>query len=339
MQDSVQALHSRHLTYRCTLATSRIFLEWISFMACFLACLGLPVNAGAASLPGTVRVDGVLMTGRTTNTTTFDGGTSRLRWPIDVKTPGLGMNLGLLDCMDLDLSVVAEPWGANNSPMLDCDYLDEAEYAGRQPHAGVDIASTTELDSKALVMAVSSRIFPVRRGALSAGISLGYRHEEYDYRGFNTSQTGYGPWASSSAVVDGPSTLYSVDYDIFSAGIALKSAIEDGIEITFEVLALPYVCASDEDDHLRRNRVTRTSSTGSGYQTSVRGSFTVTDHWVLASECAYARIATDGHQTQYWYGDDPATPGFNDTGYSLSGIDAELDLKTFRVAIGLERRF
>jgi hypothetical protein len=298
-----------------------------------------PLDAWAAEISGTVRVDGVLMNGRTTNTTTFDGGTSRLKWPIDVKTTGLGLDLGLLDCMDLDLSVVAEPWGGGNSPMLDCDYLDEAEYPGRQPHAGVDISSTTELDSKALVMAVSSRIFPVRSGALSAGISLGYRHEEYDYRGFNTSQTGHGPWASSTVVVNGPTTLYSVDYEIFSAGLALRAAVEDSIEIIVEAAVLPYVCASDEDDHLRRNRVSRTSTTGNGYQTSVRGAFAVTEHWGLASECAFARIDTDGHQTQYWYGDDPATPGFNDTGYSLSGIDAELDLKTFRVALGVERRF
>ncbi len=304
-----------------------------------MALLWPPLDARAHALSGTVRLDGALMTGRTTNTTTFDGGTSKLRWPIDVKTPGLGLNLELLDCMDLDLSIAAEPWGGGNSPMLDCDYLDEAEYPGRQPHAGVDIASTTELDSKALVMAVSSRIFPVRSGTLSAGISLGYRHEEYDYRGFNTSQTGYGPWASSTVVVDGPTTLYSVDYDIFSAGIALRAAVEGSIEITLEAAALPYVRAHDEDDHLRRNRVSRTSTTGNGYQTSMRGSFAVTEHWVLASECAFARIATDGHQTQYWYADDPATPGFNDTGYSLSGIDAELDLKTFRVAIGVARRF
>jgi hypothetical protein len=306
-------------------------------------CVLLPASfsnpALAMEITGKVALDAVMMTGQSTNRTTFEGGVSKLQWPIDVKGPSISAGVTRGDFMDLDFGLFAEPWGSNNRVMKDFDYLDEGEFPGRLPHDGVDIYSETDLDSKALAMSVHSRVFPLRSWYLSAGLTAGYRYEEYDYRGYNTRQTGYGSWQDQTNTVSGPSSFYTVEYDIYSAGVALQSHVEDILLIALEASWLPLVYGSDEDEHLRRNRVTFTNTTGSGYQTSLKGSFTVAEGWAINSECLYARIATDGHQSQYWYGDDPATPSFNDTGYKLSGIDAELNQENFRFAIGTTCRF
>lgn len=308
--------------------------RWLPSIVAVLVLVCVPCPASSMELSGMLAIDAVSMTGKNTNRTTFEGGASTLQWPIDVKTPSIRAGLAWRDIMEVHLGIIAEPWGSNNGRMEDMDYLDEARFPGRQPHPGVDIYSETALDSKVLIVSVSTSVLPLRTRYLSAGLTAGYRYEEYDYRGYNTRQTGYGSWQDQSSWVNGPSAFYTVEYDICSVGVALQGHVDDTIVLTFEASSLPLVHGSDEDEHLRRNRVTFTSTTGSGYQTSLRGLFRITQRWTIGSECTYTRIAADGDQDQFWYGDDPATPGFDDTGYSLSGIDAEQAQKNFRFTIG-----
>jgi len=293
----------------------------------------------AMEITGRFAVDAVMMTGQNTNRTTFEEGVSKLRWPINVKAPAVSAGVAVGDLLDMDFGIIAEPWGSSGRPMRDLDYLDESQFPGRTAHDGIDIYSETGLDSKALVMSVACRLFPLRTRYFSAGLTAGYRYEEYDYRGYGTSQTGYGSWQDQSSTISGPSTFYTVEYDIYSVGVALQTHIEDTMVLTFEISSFPLVYGSDEDEHLRRNRVSFTETTGSGYQTSFSGTFHVTQRWTIGSACRYARIATDGDQDQYWYGDDPATPGYDDTGYRLRGIDADLNQENFQLSIGTSCRF
>lgn len=309
-------------------------LVWVQVIAVIALSAFVSGSAWSREISGRVDLDAVVMTGHNTTRTVFDGGASELEWPIDVMAPSLGAAVVWGDLGDLEIRVMAEPLGSDNRVMKDFDYLDEAQFQGRLPHDGVDIYSETPVDSKALVVSVGTRVYPLRTRHFSAGLSAGYRYEEYDYRGYNTHQTGYGSWQDQSNWVTGPSTFYSVQYDIYSAGVALKAHVEDTVILTFEALALPLVYSSDEDEHLRRNRVTFTSTTGSGYQTSLRGLFHLSRRWTIGSGCTYTRIETDGDQRQYWYGDDPATPGFDDTGYRLSGIDAQARQENVRFTLG-----
>jgi hypothetical protein len=178
----------------------------------------------------------------------------------------------------------------------------------------------------------------LRNRFFSAGLTAGYRYEKYDYKAYDVHQIGYGPWQNQTSTTTGLVSLYSVDYDIFSVGLAIRTAIKDTCILTVEALSLPLVYANDEDNHLKRNRISTSSTSGSGYQASLSGLYKIYQNWFISSGCTYSTITTDGHQNQYWYGDDPATTN-NDTGTSRNGLPLKIEQRNTRFSLGASRRF
>jgi hypothetical protein len=299
-----------------------------------LAVASLSSSVHAFEYQSAVSLEAVDITGKNTNLSTFSGGCSKLEWPIDARTIGIRLGLSAHDIFEAEFNIAATPWVSNHNPMMDFDYLDEK---GTQTHDGVDIYSESDLDSKVLAVVLNTRIFPLRTRFISAGFTAGYQFEEFDYRAYNTHQIGYGPWQNQAGKLSGPTSIYTVNYNIFSLGLALKSRIDDTLIITLEASALPYVYAKDEDEHLRRNRVSYTTTSGSGYQTSFSSLFKISGNWFISSGYSFTRIDTKGHMDQYWYGDDPATSG-NDTGSGIS-INATIKQKISTACIGVTRRF
>ncbi len=304
----------------------------------FLALAPLPGPARASDIRGSVEAGLMSLTGHVTNRTYYDGGKSVLRWPLDALAPYLKMGVSWHDIIEARVCLAAEPWGTAEGVMKDSDYLDEADF-NRTSHQGLDIFSETALDAKTLVMSVDADAYPLRTRFVRAGVTAGYRYEEHDYRGYNTRQTGYGPWADQTKTIVGPGTLYTAEYDMYSAGVVLDASVPGSVRFRFEASALASVKGSDEDEHLRRNRVTFSSTSGHGYRTALAASFRIQDAWAVTSSFSYTKIATDGHQVQYWYGDDPATPGSNDTGFRLTGVRTDLDETCSSFSIGALRAF
>jgi hypothetical protein len=305
---------------------------------CIISSFG-SLTAHAFNVSGALTLDAVDMTGENSYKTTFDGGQSLLKWPIDVKTVGVDLLLTKGDTAEVELGLFTKPWGMSEGVMQDSDFIDESHYSGRSSHDGVDIYSESKVNSRALVFNARSRIFPLHMKYLSAGFSAGYDYQEFDYRAYNTRQVGYGTWSDQTNSVSGIVSLYSEQYDIYSLGLALKSSIDDVIIITLDAAALPWVTVSDEDNHLRRSRISMSTCRGSGYKTDFTILFKAYKNFYISSHCALSRMRTDGHQTQFWYGDDPATPHFNDAGDTLSGIKIRIDQQTFQTGIGATYRF
>ncbi|HVN70394.1 MAG TPA: omptin family outer membrane protease [Desulfomonilia bacterium] len=286
-----------------------------------------------------ISIEAIDMTGENVYQQSFESGRSKLKWPIDVKTLGIELGLTGKDLFDVEFLAAAEPWVSDSHPMKDYDYINESAYPGRQSHDGVDIFSESKVESKAFVIDGKSHLFPVRTRFISAGLTAGYRYEEYDYRASDTRQTGYGPWQDQTSKVSGPTSLYTIEYEIFSLGLSLRSDIGDTLVLTLDACALPFVHVKDEDNHIRRTRISKSTTSGSGYQTSFSGLYKISRNWFISSGFTLSSIETSGHSDQFWYGDDPATPYFNDTGEMLKGIDTEINQKCYRFNLGASRHF
>lgn len=81
---------------------------------------------------------------------------------------------------------------------------------------------------------------------------------------------------------------------------------------------------SDEDDHVLRNRLATASSSGTGFMGGIKLIFTPAPTGKMRPfvelDGELLTIDAKPKQTIYWYGDDPITPGVDDTNSSLTGI-------------------
>lgn len=310
-----------------------------------MALLAHASGAKASEIEHGVRLQYTSLWGDTSYEITFKQGMSRLEWPLEMNLFGAAYTAAYRDIFELELFLATCPWGSSDKPMKDFDRLDEAYYPSRQGHAGLDIYSESAVNAKAMIYGANVRAFvhsfPAVHAfpAASMGLFLAYHSQETDFSAFDTRQQGYGSWQDQSGMIYGPTTVYTVDYDILYAGLTFRANASDVLKITLDASYIPYVQANDEDNHIRRMRISRSECTGDGSMVSLSVQFALNKRWYLYSSCSKTRIDTSGHQTQYWYGNDPATPNLDDTGHVLPGIDAEIGQRSFNAGIAVGCRF
>jgi hypothetical protein len=266
---------------------------------------------------------------------TFSDGVSRLEWPMDMRAMGATYTFNYNDFFELDLLLATTSWQENKDPMKDYDWIDESFYPGTDPHEGADIFSASDVDSKIFTVNTDSRLFLFSYKPVSLALLGGYNYQEVDYRTFNTTQVGYGPWQDQTSIVNGPTTTYALEIQSFKVGGSCRFDLYHALSITIDASILPYVEAMDEDNHIRRLRVSQSECTGAGTAISMTTRFHVYKNWDLHTRCIKYHISTSGDQTQYWYGDDPATPNYDDTGSVLKNIDAEIRQNIFLMSLGV----
>ncbi|MDT8272644.1 MAG: omptin family outer membrane protease [Desulfomonilia bacterium] len=277
--------------------------------------------------------------GKTIYETSFPEGNSRLEWPIEATTGELAYQVSWRNSLEAAVWVSASPWKSLDAPMEDYDWIDETYYSERPFHDALDIYSRSSIESKSILFGARSRFFFLSNTFCSLGLNVGYQFQEFDYRASNTDQVGYGPWRDQTTTVSGPVALYSVRYSLWNLGVSVRGTLEDIITITFDSMLIPEAQADDEDVHLRRSRVSWSSCTGSGTMTSLSTVFHTQWGWDVMTQSILSRIRTKGFQSQYWYGDDPATNWFDDTGQRLTGIRSKIHQNIFTVSLGAAYRF
>lgn len=277
------------------------------------------------------------MWGETSNHTCFREGASRLEWPMDMQLIGTAYMINFFDAVELEVGMQAAPWISNGKPMQDYDWIDESlsRSPRRADHEGLDIYSMSIVDSKAFSYDATMRGFPLSVQFASLGFFLSYRNQEMDFNAFDTNQIGFGSWQDQTARAYGPTSTYTVEYDTYLIGLAWRVHAADFLKMTVDTAYIPYAKAVDEDNHIRRLRLSQTKCTGTGGMLSLSMQFSLSKKWYVSSSCSKLHIATDGHQKQSWYGNDPASVGFDDTGQVLSGIDAEIDQDSFHAGISI----
>jgi len=277
--------------------------------------------------------------GETTYEITPDDGISHLSWPMDMRLLGAVYTAGFSDLIEAQLSFHASPWIESNRPMEDRDWINETQDPGWTAYDELDVFSRSTIDTKAFLLSADIRTFLFSLPPLSLGLLGGYHYQEVDFRSFDTQQIGYGSWRSYTGNVSGPTTDYTVEYRFFHIGASFRAHVERMLVLTLDASYIPYARAEDEDNHIRRMRLSLSEATGTGGMLSLSLQYYFTDIWYASTTCSKLRIKTSGNQVQYWYGNDPATPGLDDTGRALAGIDVEIEQDTFHMGVGLGCRF
>lgn len=124
--------------------------------------------------------------------------------------------------------------------------------------------------------------------------------------------------------------LNRVSYYIPYLGIAPRGRVFSFMNIGGRCGLSPLVWARDFDDHILRKKTGEGRCTGYMVFGGIRAEVMPTGSaigidWVFAIDLELRRISTAGDQTQKWYGDDPASDGFDDTGSEIIGIDYKLN--------------
>lgn len=293
----------------------------------------------AGDFSHTVDVEMLSMWGDSSYEISFTEGHSRLEWPMDMHALEATYTVCYRDVLEIDMSMAAKPWTQNQDVMEDYDWVDESYYSGRADHDGVDIFSQSDLDAKIFMMNANSRLFFFTYKPVSFALLAGYNYCETDYRVYNTRQVGYGSWQNQSDIINGPTITYALETKSVSVGMSCRLHMGRQAVITLDAAFLPYVKASDEDNHIRRFRVSQSECTGTGTEISISTRFNMYKNWDIHTQCTKKHISTSGDQTQYWYGDDPATSSLVDTGSYLSGIDTDIDEDLFQISLGIGCRF
>ncbi len=179
---------------------------------------------------------------------------------------------------------------------------------------------------------------------ITGAILLGYRYLRYAYdiygiRGWQ--QWEYGGEIITFDELQNTNVLdYRVSYHLPFLGLNLKIGMTENSWLNGNLIWYLKSKANDEDDHILRNKSSTSQCDGSGWGAAVNGKINLVK---LASDrIIYAgagyeliKISTAGIQTQTWYGDDPVSIDFDDTGSIITNIDNEIKLKQRAITVFL----
>ncbi len=277
------------------------------------------------------------VSGTSSVTTRFNSGRSRLDWPMDFGLVGGTYRARYREIAEWGISLQACPWTRSAQPMKDIDMFDESRFNGGIPvHDGIDIYSESTTDVKAFLVDLDLRVFALSSRYASMGLLLAYQAQEMDYKTYDTQQVGYGPWDDNTFNLLGPTSTYTVNYDIYTVGLTWRLKAGSRASLTVDTAFIPRATTTDEDNHLRRLRSSEIDCKGNGTRLSLNAKLALNRNWFVSSSCSRIRISGDGTQKQHWYGDDPGTM-INDTGRTISGIDAEIKQDSFHIGLSLGR--
>ncbi|MEW6411380.1 MAG: hypothetical protein AB1483_02775 [Candidatus Zixiibacteriota bacterium] len=137
----------------------------------------------------------------------------------------------------------------------------------------------------------------------------------------------------------GPVGYYEVTYKQPQIGLLTSTEFPSGMTLKLKTAFTP-VWFDDYDDHILRNKESTADGDGAGFEGSLRARFKFSS--LRAPLVPYLDIFADymtlhatGYQTQTWYGDDGATPDFDDTGLSVSNIYHEVNSTQYNIGFKL----
>jgi hypothetical protein len=269
---------------------------------------------------------------------------SQLEYPLDV-TMG-GGNFRLTPAEDPELwSVEASAFVTLNDPggvMKDSDWdganglyeLTQWSYT----------ESSAEMSSLLLNFEATRRILSPGNVRVAALAGLRYHKIEQKLFGvdgwqrlFEASTFTYGEPIYFTAYENTQVLYYEIKYLLPQIGLNFTADLSPNFMAGIKTIFVP-VWFEDVDDHLLRNKLSRADGTGTGFIGSLNldyrlGSPQRRSRPFISIFAEFTSIGASGDQTQEWYGDDPASPDFDDTGSRITGIPHDANITLYRVGI------
>jgi outer membrane protease len=243
-----------------------------------------------------------------------------------------------------------EPWGVKlavsknvshpNGYMKDSDWLAIPGYNLSTKFSYTE----SEVQLKALLIYLEGCLGLVRETKLVVDLLGGYEYQDFSFeilgvqgwQGYNLSERVYFDAYQDTNVMD-----YDITYHMPYLGAFTSFQVSSRVNLEVQGIISPRTRATDHDDHLLRLKKADSQCNGWALKGRVDlrwvifGTPTQSD-WSLGLGFGYTKISTKGSQTQTWYGDDPASPDFDDTGGTAAGINQKItsDQMTIRATIG-----
>lgn len=181
---------------------------------------------------------------------------------------------------------------------------------------------------------------------ITGAILLGYRYLKYSYDIYGIKgwqQPEYDGEIFTFDTLQNANVLdYRVSYHLPFLGLNLKFGMTENSWLNGRLIRYLKSGANDEDDHILRYFKATTDSKGSGWGAVVNGKINLiklaSDRIIFAGAgYEVIKITTTGLQTQTFYGDDPGTTDYDETGLTYTDIDNEIKLnqQTITVFLGL----
>lgn len=198
--------------------------------------------------------------------------------------------------------------------------------------------SNSELKSYVLELSAARNIRPGKSSNILFLIGFTYEHYDYDiidYSGWQIRNNVRHNFSSNEDAIK-----YKVDYYFPYGGIEFLlghpyNNLSAGVK-----LGVGPVFYSDFDDHLLRFKEADASGTGIGILAGLDirkylGDARNVKRPYIGIEGDLRYYNTTGDQTQTWYGDDPASEDYDDTGDSITNIPHDVRSLSYRIGVKL----
>ncbi|MFH1372993.1 MAG: hypothetical protein ABII79_04280 [bacterium] len=261
---------------------------------------------------------------------------SRLEFPVDVAMAGCRIRFQMT-------TKGGNVWWLEGSVFASLDnpgkVMKDTDWSKRLPNRAIDDFYTeSPVEMKSILMTLEGGRRLLQRGYvnLSAWGGLRYQHIHQDINGWDG-------WYLDSNLVryDWRGTLHGIVYKVthIQPHLGLLADIAPDGDISLELrAAYAPVITSDFDDHVLRNKIAESSLIGHGVLSGVKLRFLLCPSRhrpTLELTGDYLYLHASGDQQQTWYGDDPMTPGVDDTGRKVTGIPHEISSRQASIGVSL----
>lgn len=200
-----------------------------------------------------------------------------------------------------------------------------------------DIYSTGDVDLDGKTFDIGLRYHKEinQRSKLTA--LMGYQIIKYDFD-VHSAVNHYG--GSAGEINNGDTVLlYESEYNIPYIGGSYERKVSNSFNLTGTLKWSPISDVEDEDDHILRNKIANSEADGNTYILKVNTEYEINNNWQAYLKAKYLYSDLSGSQSQYWYGDDPATPNQDDTGTRIDGINYENKQQISSFGFGFNYKF